>query len=386
MAISLSKLCIRAEKKYKLKLVAGKGGIENPVRWVHMVEDKEVPNFLHGGELIFTTGIAHNIDIWLINFVDSLKKKNASGLVVNIGPYISKIPPQVIVYCEQNDFPLFIVPWETRLIDMTYDFCRMIIADEKTEQSLSDTFKNLILNPANKDGYSTMLAKMGFRESSKYRVVTMGIYQNGKNITNKLISEMQVEFIKITKLNNLPRGAFVWDKCMILVYQHITESDIGQLVASVSDFVASKDGLKIHIGFSESIDGYSKLAKIYKKSKSALRIAKIKDIPSVAYEDIGIYKLLFEVESQSVLHDYYNVVMGDLVSYDKENNSDYCKTLLQYIENDGSVQKVAEINNSHRNTINYKMKKIKELLNTELDIKSTAEIVLAFKIYNIINT
>ena len=59
LAITLERLCDGCETKYQMELVAGKGGINNTVRWVHMVEDREVPDFLHGNELIFTTGIGH---------------------------------------------------------------------------------------------------------------------------------------------------------------------------------------------------------------------------------------------------------------------------------------------------------------------------------------
>ncbi|MFI3313427.1 MAG: PucR family transcriptional regulator ligand-binding domain-containing protein, partial [Eubacteriales bacterium] len=66
MAMTLSKLCKDAEKSYELKLVAGKSGMENPVRWIHIVEDLEVPDFLQGGELVFTTGIASRQANWLL--------------------------------------------------------------------------------------------------------------------------------------------------------------------------------------------------------------------------------------------------------------------------------------------------------------------------------
>ena len=40
MAITLEKLCEGCNVKYQMELVAGKGGINNTVRWVHMVEDR----------------------------------------------------------------------------------------------------------------------------------------------------------------------------------------------------------------------------------------------------------------------------------------------------------------------------------------------------------
>ena len=117
MAITLARICANAEKTYGMKLIAGRAGMDNFVRWVHIVEDSEVPDFMHGNELVFTTGIGHKGSGWLLDFVRQLKGKNAAGVVVNIGPYINAVPKDVMEYCECNALPLFVVPWSVRLID-----------------------------------------------------------------------------------------------------------------------------------------------------------------------------------------------------------------------------------------------------------------------------
>ena len=48
MAITLARICANAEKTYGMKLIAGRAGMDNFVRWVHIVEDSEVPDFMHG--------------------------------------------------------------------------------------------------------------------------------------------------------------------------------------------------------------------------------------------------------------------------------------------------------------------------------------------------
>ena len=139
MAVTLDKLYISIEEKYNMKLVAGKDGLKNVIRWVHMVEDSEVPNFLHGNELIFTTGIGRlDTADKILEFVQGLQKHNAAGLVMNLGPYIKKVPTVVVDYCERNGFPLFTLPWEVKIIDITYDMCRMIIENEKSEVSATE--------------------------------------------------------------------------------------------------------------------------------------------------------------------------------------------------------------------------------------------------------
>ena len=175
MDITLAQLCRNAEKNYNMKLIAGRGGMDNTVRWVHMVEDSEVPDFLHGNELVFTTGIGHLGNEWLEQFVKSLKEHKAVGLVVNLGPHISAIPPRVISYCEENDFPLFTLPWQVRIIDITYSFCRKIIDDKEAETTLAGAFRNLIFSPDKRENYAAALERMGFPENSSFTLLAMSV-------------------------------------------------------------------------------------------------------------------------------------------------------------------------------------------------------------------
>lgn len=45
MSITVSKLCANAQANYVMKLVAGKEGLGNYVRWVHLVENADVSLF-----------------------------------------------------------------------------------------------------------------------------------------------------------------------------------------------------------------------------------------------------------------------------------------------------------------------------------------------------
>ena len=96
MALTLSQLCVNVEKTYQMKLVAGEDGMDNVVRWVHIIEDVEVSHFINGQELVFTTGIAQRGVNWLLPYAEQLLSHGAVGLVINLGPYIEKVPPQLI--------------------------------------------------------------------------------------------------------------------------------------------------------------------------------------------------------------------------------------------------------------------------------------------------
>ena len=97
-------------KKFDVNLLAGESGLNNKVRWTHIVENEEIAGFIQAEELLFTTGVSIKDDTTLLNIINIAKDHNASGIVVNTGKYIEKISEEVIDYCNENEFPLFVMP------------------------------------------------------------------------------------------------------------------------------------------------------------------------------------------------------------------------------------------------------------------------------------
>ena len=81
MAITMANLCRNCENTYGMKLISGSDGLDSYVRWVHLIEDRDVPNFLHGSELVFVTGIGQQSsdDSWLLDFVRKLRYRSGCG-------------------------------------------------------------------------------------------------------------------------------------------------------------------------------------------------------------------------------------------------------------------------------------------------------------------
>ena len=82
-------------------------------------------------------------------------------------------------------------------------------------------------------------------------------------------------------------------------------------------------------------------------------------------------------ESHSFTHPAINL----LERYDAENNTEYLITLRQYIFSGRSMTKAAEQLNIHKNTLKYRMSRIREL--TELDTGDAADmdyLALSFRL------
>lgn len=112
MTVTVDYLYKKSENLYGMKILAGEAGMNRTVEWIHMIEGIQPASFLHGGELVFLTGISCDGEVWLQEYVKKLFHCQCAGIVVNIGPYIKHIPSTVIDFCNEHKLPLFTIPWE----------------------------------------------------------------------------------------------------------------------------------------------------------------------------------------------------------------------------------------------------------------------------------
>ena len=144
-----------------------------------------------------------------------------------------------------------------------------------------------------------------------------------------------------------------------------------------------EEEVQLFIGISDTVIGYNELHFCYRQAVTSVSTAKLLRKETVKYQDTGIYKLLYAVEETGVLKRYLSDTLWDIREYDALHNTDFENTLKVYLENNGSIQKVSMIMNVHRNTVNYKMKSIREIFGLKMDYDDIARLWLAFNIKKI---
>lgn len=129
----------------KLKLVAGRNGLDRIIKWVHYLENPEYIVWLKGGELILTTCVfMKDVTSELLKLVKELNSRKVSGLVLNVGPYINETPKEVIDAANFFDFPVFELPFQVRFIDISQSICREIFMSRLQQESMNSFMKNII--------------------------------------------------------------------------------------------------------------------------------------------------------------------------------------------------------------------------------------------------
>ena len=115
MSISVQSLYSATKDIYRIKVIAGKDGMNRNVSWMYYTEDESTIAFLRGGELAVTTGLSlerrvqnesalhggtpeiiANAEIeYLAHFITKLSERNISGLILNVGKYITSVPEEI---------------------------------------------------------------------------------------------------------------------------------------------------------------------------------------------------------------------------------------------------------------------------------------------------
>ena len=382
MAVTLAMLCADAEQKYSLEPVAGKAGMDNIVSWVHNLEDTGSQPFLRGGELIVTTGVGYYGTSRLTDFVAMLKNKGAAGVVILIGRYIPSIPENVITYCERGAFPLFAMYDETKILDMTYELCRRITGIEKRDNALNDALRSIIADPSSLRSHSRFLIREGFSDESSYSAVAACmISASGKAVDAASVAENAN--VRLAAKSIKSRSAVFTNKGLfVAVCQNCTAEDLRKLCGCIN---GADTGCGIFIGVSESTRELAGISRAYEQAEAAMISSVLSDKNCSLYRNIGILKLILGVRDRSVLRAYVRENIGALLDHDREHGTDLAHVLRVYLESSSSVNEAAAIEKVHRNTVNSKIRTVKELLGGELDDVCKSRLLVAYLTDDVLN-
>lgn len=207
MAISVRNLYELTKDKYKIKLIAGEEGLDNDVRWMYFMEDTEVADFLYGREFVITTGLTKKDERWFMDLVNKLIDRNACGLILNVGKYITDIPKELISYCNERSFPIFTMPWEIHIVDIVKEYCVKIFLSEQSEDNVSEALNQIIFNYKESTKYIKLIEDSGFNKDDDYIITLIKPHFYNINMLNDM-NDLKIvkENIKILIRDNLNRN------------------------------------------------------------------------------------------------------------------------------------------------------------------------------------
>ncbi len=108
--------------------------------------------------------------------------------------------------------------------------------------------------------------------------------------------------------------------------------------------------------------------KVYEEALQAMQLGhRLKLNHLVAFNSLGIYRLLGQLEHIPSVVSFTRQVLGALATYDEEHHSSLVQTLDAYFSHHGNISQTAETLYIHRNTLLYRLERIQELTGHDLN-------------------
>jgi Regulator of polyketide synthase expression len=365
------------------KVAAGEAGLRRRIYRVSVVECPEFPldvdiagrdNLLFSdGEFLITSfyAIKDNSDM-LLQTIKLYNQFNSSGICI-MERYYREIPQAVIDYANSNDYPIITVSRTTSYGEMISDITKAIYT-RYNQQTACDVLDQILGG----DNSYEKVKKLAYTLNAHFR----------NNIAAFCIKCESVDISIINRLNIIP-GLFCvnyYDKIIALYSSSkaIKKAGIENVKKAITE-VFSSYKMAYHIGIGNIYSELYYLKDAIENASIALNLCQVMNKMSMAYDDIGLYKLLMKIPGRDVLKEYYDGIVNPVLQYDMENKGNLFDTMMCYVENNGDYKKTASELYQHENTIRYRMAKIKALLNREdNDLQFSEDISLAYKLHMVL--
>ncbi len=286
-------------------------------------------------------------------------------------PFVSKT-----IFCQGDVFGhLFIVETypdqETFDIEILEQFGNLLEAHlNLSSMSYSSTgrpFEPLLINqlidaPRNLTETDYLLKLLSWRNNDHYRVVLFKPASSSQEKRSTAESSAEIQAIE----DNLSSGkAFLFDGCLVCVINATKPEAI--LIEDTIVHLCERFGWKAAL--SDLGHSFDSLRSLFKRASITMNTGLENDTISLLYRfedyrlDILFASLLRHADADFLMHDDLRA----LLIHDEENGSELAKTLKIYLDCERNSSRTADALYLHRNSVNYRLDKIKSIITSDLD-------------------
>ena len=161
----------------------------------------------------------------------------------------------------------------------------------------------------------------------------------------------------------------------------IEAKHIENLASTIADTISGEFFVRAVIGIGTTVDNLKDLARSFKEAQTALEVGKVfdNDKTIISYDNLGIARLIYQLPT-TLCETYLKEVfkLGSIESLDQET----LFTIQRFFENNLNVSETSRKLFVHRNTLVYRLEKIKKI--TGLDLREFDHAII-FKIALMVN-
>lgn len=147
--------------------------------------------------------------------------------------------------------------------------------------------------------------------------------------------------------------------------------EVSHLVTSLhSDLAAVTTGEgEISLGVGMVREGLAGIRQSHHEARQALTLGRRLHGPGrvTRFDELGVYRVIFAAEGLPEVGSFHDETLGGLIDHDRLNNADLQRTLNAYFAARCSPKEAASLLGVHRNTVLYRLERIREITGQDLD-------------------
>lgn len=378
-----------------LNLKAGEAGLEHSIRWIYFADclqcvknEYRIENYIHGGEFVVLTNRSLTDDSKsLMNLIDRMREHDIAALGINEG----QISDKLMSYCTEHDLPLFELPELFPLIDLSQIMCQRLVLEENDRNSAEQLLSSILdAEYLDRDKVFAQARVLNIDLAGSFTVVEFAFLQADEADRDYLAAGQRLrsittgEFASHTGTNvmvMLQTGSMI----ALIPVEHVDDGRMKEILNRIVDRAERECGTELIAGVGNAT-GYLEDVKLSRnEAAAAIKIARASDSPEhvVFYDELGLYTLISHIPDSRFLDKFVEDNLGRLINADRVNSGNLCETLEKYLNCNCNAKSTAEYMYLHRNTLNYRLNKIREILETDLDDLDTCmKLKMAFMIRN----
>ena len=263
-------------------------------------------------------------------------------------------------------------------------------ATEVARQLEDELFEGLLLGRTQDEQVARERAmRLGYNPLVSYRVLVLIAVESDAQAAERAESTAQRRRLLETLAELCARrsadvfAAVRADELVALVPEAAAPRELGR--TALQQAAALLPAWQVTVGIGGPCGSAGAIARSYAQARRALataqRFGNQGDV--VAFEDLGVYRLLFHVTDPAELSGFIDQVLGPLIDYDQRHNADFVHTLGTFLAHNGNLQATARELSLHVNSVTYRMQRIQAIAG--MDLEQSEDRLLAQVALKIIN-
>lgn len=362
-------------------LLAGEKGLGRMVSWTYMVQTKPYEDHMNQGNFAMIVVDYIRFDFKEVaSTIEELYNLGISGLAISVVDDREPIPQNIIDLTNELELSLFYIRWEgASFVDIAQSIGKLIVETGVQNKRTGDYLYNLLFGYEINDKYVQKISgQFGLDFTKPYRVGIIVVdrkygvnleqdehtYEYYADCLNREVNNMKGNPMFMRFLNKF---VLLFEARQNKEIEHELEEVLRELDANPQFNGLIKSTCILGAAYKNPKD----FAQSYQEAKSLIPKKEILPNPKnkkvLSASSMGIYKYMFNNGNQTEILDYCNDKLRKLEEYDHANGAFLQETLLAYYMNGFSIGKTSESLYIHRNSLQYRINKIEELLGVELD-------------------